>query len=72
MAEKNSHITYFYYAKCNYKESDFRIQEDELSKVKWFDIDEVINMINGKDPAIVFTKNRAKYFEMLQDILQHD
>lgn len=35
----NSHITYFYYIKCNKHEEEFRIQEEELSEVKWFFID---------------------------------
>lgn len=64
----NSHIMYFYYAKCNLEESEFVIQEEELSEVKWFDIDEVINMIKSHDETIVFRKNRLGLFERLKEI----
>lgn len=43
--DSNSHITYFYYIRSNLNEKDFIIQKEELSEVKWFDIDEVIDMI---------------------------
>lgn len=61
----NSHITYFYYATCNLNEKDFKIQEEELSEVKWFDIQTVINMIKSHDDTIVFKENRIKLFEDL-------
>ncbi len=64
----NSHITYFYYIKTNKLESEFTIQEEELSEVKWFYIDEVIDMINRKDTSIVFGGNRLKLFEQLKNI----
>lgn len=64
----NSHITYFYYIKTNMEEKEFTIQEDELSEVKWFYIDEVIDMINKKDTSIVFGGNRLKLFEQLKNI----
>ena len=65
--ETNSHITYYYYVKLNLKETDFIIQEEELSEVKWFDIDKVIEMIKQKDPSTVFTEKRIKLFEMLKN-----
>lgn len=39
--DSNSHITYFYYIRANLNEKDFIIQREELSEVKWFDIDNV-------------------------------
>ena len=42
----NSHITYHFYTKTNKEETEFIIQKEELSQVKWFDIDVIINMIN--------------------------
>lgn len=68
MGESNSHITYFYYIKSNKKESDFIIQEEELSEVKWFDIDKIIEMIKLNDDSIVFNENRLYLFEALKDI----
>lgn len=57
--DSNSHITYFYYVKCNKK-------EDELSKVKWFNIDEIIMMI--KEGKTSFKENKIKSFESLRNL----
>lgn len=65
----NSHITYFYYTKLNLNEEDFTIQEEELSEVKWYDIDKVIEMIKSKDESIVFREERLKLFEQLKNVL---
>ena len=62
--ESNSHITYFYYVKCNKKEDEFIIQEEELSEVKWFNIDEIITMI--KDGKTSFKENRIKLFKKIK------
>lgn len=64
----NSHITYFYYTKSNQSEDCFVIQEEELSEVKWFDIDEVIDMIKTNDDRII-KENRLYIFEALRNIL---
>ena len=66
--DSNSHITYFYYVKSNLNEEDFIIQKEELSEVKWFDIDQVIEMIKSKDESIVFREERLKLFEQLKNI----
>lgn len=66
--DSNSHITYFYYAKSNLNEKDFIIQKEELSEVKWFDIDNVIDMIKFKDHSTVFREERLSLFEQLKDI----
>ena len=66
--DSNSHITYFYYTKSNRPASDFIIQEEELSEVKWFDIDMVIDMIKMKDENIVFKENILYVFEALKKI----
>lgn len=64
----NSHITYFYYIKCNKSEDEFIIQDEELSEVKWFDIDKVIDMIKQNDETIVFKENKLYLFEALKNI----
>ena len=66
--DSNSHITYFYYIRSNLNEKDFIIQKEELSEVKWFDIDEVIDMIKKNDNSIVFDEKRLKLFEQLRNI----
>lgn len=68
LEKTNSHITYFYYMKCNLDESDFTIQEEELSEVKWFDFDQVISMILSHDESTVFHENRLYLFELLKGI----
>lgn len=66
--DSNSHITYFYYVKSNLSENDFTIQKEELSEVKWFDLDKVIDMIKSKDETIVFKENRIHLFEKLKNL----
>lgn len=66
--DSNSHITYFYYVKSNLNEKDFVIQKEELSEVKWFDLDKVIDMIKSKDETIVFKEERIHLFEQLKNL----
>ncbi len=48
-------------------EDEFIIQEEELSEVKWFNIDDVIDMIKCKDESIVFKQNRIHLFEKIKE-----
>ena len=66
--DSNSHITYYYYTKSNLDEKDFIIQKEELSEVKWFDIDKIIDMIKSKDNPTVFGERRISLFEKLKNI----
>ncbi len=66
--DKNSHITYYYYAKSNKSEDDFIIQKEELSEVKWFNIKDVILMIKNHDENTVFGENRLQLFEELLNL----
>ncbi len=68
LQDKASHIFYFYYFKCTLEEKDFVIQKEELSEVKWFDIDKVIEMVNAKDESIVFDEKRLHLFEQLKKL----
>lgn len=68
--DANSHITYLYYTKCNKKEKEFVIQEEELSEVKWFDINQVIEMIKSNDKTITFKEDRLYIFEELKKLLE--
>lgn len=67
LRETNSHTTHYYYYKTNKSVDEFIIQEEELSEVKWFNIDDVIEMIKNHD-NIVFTENRIKLFEGLKNV----
>lgn len=66
--DSNSQITYFYYVKSNLNENDFVIQKEELSEVKWFGLDEVIDMIKSKDETTVFKEERILLFEQLKNL----
>lgn len=51
--DSNPDVTYFFYIKCNLFETDFIIQKEELSEVKWYSIDEVINMVRNHDDSLL-------------------
>lgn len=68
LKESNSHITYFYYIKTNKKENEFKIQVEELSEVRWFDIDKVIDKIINNDNSIVFTEKRLNLLKGLKEL----
>lgn len=70
LGNSNSHITYFYYVVSNLSESDFVIQEDELSEVKWLEIDEVIKMLVNEDESLSFSKDRLYLFEEIKKMQQ--
>ena len=64
----NSHITYHYYIKVDKSRDEFIIQKEELSEVKWFNIDDVINMIKNKDESITLKENRLDLLASLKNI----
>lgn len=65
--ETNSHLTHFFYLECNNDIAEFTIQKEELSEVKWFKIDKVIELINNNDNSTVFKKSRLYLFEELKN-----
>ena len=67
IGENDSHLTYFFYIKTNKKENEFILQPEEVSEVKWFDIDEMIDMIKNKDDRIFYTERRIKLFEEIKN-----
>lgn len=66
--DSNSHVANFYYIKTNLDANDFVIQEEELSEVKWFNIDDVIEMIKQQDGSTVFNPGEVELFERLKSI----
>lgn len=64
----NSHITYFYYIRLNLKESDFTIQEEELTEVKWFKIEEIKELVASNDNPTVINKERLYLLDILKAI----
>ena len=65
-SERNSHLTKVYYV--YYNGNDFKIQTEELSEVKWFNIDDIIKMIKDNDKSITFNPDRIYLFEDLKEI----
>ena len=57
-ADSNSRITYYYYVKISMSENDFIIDKNKISEVKWFFIDDVLEMINNEDETITFDKSK--------------
>lgn len=65
--EENSHVMRYYYVFCNKRENEFIIEKKELSEIRWFNIDEVIDMIKSKDNITSFKENRIALFEKLKE-----
>ena len=64
--ESNSHLTRIYYVVCN--DEKFKVQTEELSVVKWFNIDEVISMIKNNDDTLTLKSDRLYLLEKLKNI----
>lgn len=68
--ESDIRSIYFFYTQCNLKVNEFIIQKEELSEVKWFVIDEIVDMIKNHSELIVYKENRIDLFEKLKDTYQ--
>ena len=64
--ESNSHLTRIYYVICN--EERFTVQTEELSDVRWFNIDDVMEMINSNDESLTLKADRLYLLEKLKEI----
>ena len=52
----------------NYDESQFVIQKEELSSVKWFDLDEILEKVNSGDDSIIIRKDRLYLLEKIRKL----
>ena len=59
---------YPFYAVCNKEASEFKVQKEELSYVKWYSIDKVIEMIKEGYNELVFKKEEISILEKLKNI----
>ncbi len=66
--ETNSHITYFFYIKLNLDISEFTIQKEELTEVKWFKIEDIINLVKQDNNPTVITNERLYLLDILKTI----
>lgn len=64
--DENANLTRFFYTYCDMLEKDFVIQKEELSDIKWFVIDDVINMIKNNDVSLTIKENRLYLLEKLK------
>ena len=65
--ESHSRLTRMYYV--IYNGNDFTIQTEELSEVKWFNIDELMKKMKNNDETLAIKSNRLYLLERLKDIL---
>ena len=68
LLEGNLSLTRFYYVITNYDESQFVIQKEELSSVKWFDLDEILEKVNSGDDSIIIRKDRLYLLEKIRKL----
>lgn len=61
----NRHITKYYLLISNKGVNDFTIQKEELSEVKWFNIEYVIELLEKKDENFVYSD---KILELMKEI----
>ena len=57
-----------FYTICNLKEEEFKVHKKELSYVKWYKIEDIINMIENNNKEVVFKKEEIDIFEKLKNI----
>ena len=66
----NNAFLWTYLYKTNKKVSDYTIQEEELSEVKYFKIEEVEKAIKSKDESFAFSKEN--FIKELLDLLKQE
>lgn len=66
--EKNSNVSYYFYIICNKKEDEFILQEDEVSEVRWFSVEELTKLIKNKDPRFVWDEKILALFEKVNSL----
>ncbi len=64
----NRAFQYTYFWKTDKKESEFIVQEEELTQVKYFDIEEVKNKVINKDKKFAFAEE--KYINEIINIVE--
>ena len=67
--EKNSNVSFYYYIICNMKPEDFIIQKEELSEVRWFKVEEIVDMIKNHDPRVVWKEDAIPFFEIVNTMI---
>ena len=63
--DENINLTRYYYVKTNKNEEEFIIKENELSEVKWFNIEDLINI---NDDSIIIKDNTMNLMNKLKNM----
>lgn len=66
--EKEAHILNFYYLLKEINIEELNINKEEVESVKWYDLDEIIDMINNLDPRLNFGKEKLTLFDELKKL----
>lgn len=64
--EKNNCYVYHFFTKVNYKLNDYKIQEEELSQLKYITLEELEEIVKNKDENYTFSKR-----SYMKDILKY-
>lgn len=65
--EQEKRITYFYYAKLDIKDKDLRLDPFLASGYKWFDFDELQELMLTDDSSVVF-RNTPEYIKIFGEL----
>ncbi len=66
--QNNAHVIYFYYLKTNLDITKCKLELKEISAVKWFEIDDVIEAITNKKQDIIAKLDRVFLFKMIKNL----
>ncbi|MCI6265915.1 MAG: NUDIX domain-containing protein [Erysipelotrichaceae bacterium] len=70
LEQTNSHFIYSYYVKSNLKENEFILQKEEVSEVKWVNIDTIIEMILSHNESLTKTTSLLlSHFYQLKTVI---
>ena len=64
------HTAHFYYTYINFNKKDFILQEEEVSEIKWYDINTVIKMMENNDDSIINSPRILKLLKYVRDVLE--
>lgn len=70
MNTSNSAIRNYYYIFSNKKEDEFIIQSEELSEVKWYSIDEIIQKVKDGSNEFLIGEDKIYLLELLKKYLK--
>ncbi len=67
--EDKDTFTRIYYVMCKKEETEFKLQKEEVSCIKWFLIDDIITRIQKKDGSIILKEEKIPVLKKLENIV---